>query len=124
MTQMRHTILEIAAICMLGGLAVTATSHAATRITDPRKCATVTPGGPTRHAYWCAKYAAVATVRTVMARRQRVARWYAPVFCDQAGTLLRWRCTTLLGGDSWKVSVVWRATSTGWHRYAAVAKTP
>lgn len=115
---------EILAVCVLGSLAFTATSHAAAaKVTDPRKCATATPGGQAYHAYWCAHNAAVATVRSVLARRQHVARWYAPAFCDQAGPLLRWSCQSFLGGDKWVVAVRWTATSTGWHRYASVAQT-
>ena len=115
---------EILAVCVLGGLAFTANTHAAqTKITDPRKCSTNTPGGQARHAYWCAHNAAVTTVRTVLARRQKAARWYAPVFCSQDGPLLRWSCQSFLGGDKWVVAVRWTATSTGWHRYASVAQT-
>lgn len=116
---MRGRLVEIAAICVLGTLAITATAQASA-VTDPRKCSTVTPGGSAKHAYWCAHDAAVATVKAVMARRQHVTRWYAPTFCNQAGTLLRWSCTTALGGQAWKVAVRWTATSTGWHRYATV----
>ena len=116
---MKSRIVEIAAICVLGSLAVTTVAKASPVI-DPRKCATVTPGGPAKHAYWCAHNAAVATVRSVMARRRHVARWYSPTFCDQNGPLLRWSCTTVNGGTTWKVAVRWTATNSGWHRYATV----
>lgn len=104
-------------------IVLVAAATAQANVADPRRCATNTPGGPTRHAYWCAHNNAVASVRAVMARRQAVAKWYAPTFCDQAGSLLRWRCQTFLGGDKWQVTVTWRATATGWHRYASVVKT-
>lgn len=104
-------------------LALSVVAAAQAGVTDPRKCATVTPGGPSKHAYWCAHNNAVLAVRQVMARHQKVTRWYAPTFCDQGATLLRWSCTTLLGGDLWKVTVTWKATRTGWHRYATVTKT-
>ena len=115
-------LVEIVAVCVLGSLAFSTAAKASTG-TDPRKCATVTPGGPSKHSYWCAKYAAADTVRTVMARKQQVARWYPAVYCDQGPSLLRWSCVTFLGGDHWRIAVRWTATSTGWHRYAAVTKT-
>jgi hypothetical protein len=59
-----------------------------------------------------------------MARKQGLAKWYSPTFCTQNTTLLRWACTTVDGGQTWKVAVSWRATSTGWHRYASVSKQP
>lgn len=117
-------IIEVVAVVVVGGLTFTSVSHATqTKVTDPRKCAAATPGGQAHHAYWCAHTAAVATVRQVLARRQHVRQWYAPTFCDQTATLLRWNCVTFLGGDKWSVTVRWNATSTGWHRYASVVQT-
>lgn len=111
--------------CLIAALIVSAllAASAQAAVTDPRKCSTNTPGGEAHHAYWCAHNAAVATVRTVLARRQNAGRWYAPVFCDQAGPLLRWNCQSFLGGDKWLVTVTWKATSSGWHRYASVVQT-
>jgi hypothetical protein len=119
---MKTWLVEILAVCVLGSLVFTTTSHAST-VTDPRKCSRATPGDQAHHGYWCAKWAAVDTVRVVMARRQSVARWYPAVFCDQGTTLLRWSCQTFLGGDHWKITLRWTATSTGWHRYTTVTKT-
>ena len=114
--------LKFALVAAIVAALATAVSAQA-KVTDPRKCATATPGGTAKHSYWCAHNNAVAAVRAVMARKQGLAKWYSPTFCDQGATLLRWACTTINGGDRWTVTVTWRATSSGWHRYATVTKT-
>lgn len=90
--------------------------------TDPRKCSSSTPGGTSKHAYWCANYAAVTATRASLAKSQKVARWYPGVFCTQKPSLLRWACVTSLGGATWRLTVTFRATSAGWR--TTVARTP
>lgn len=99
-----------------------AATTAAGRPSDPRKCSAVTPGGATKHAYWCAHYAAVAAVRARMAVVQKQPRWYYPTFCDEAGGLLRWRCVTTGGGQTWKAAVTFRATKAGWKTAVTVTQ--
>lgn len=109
-------------VAAAAALWLAATASAAAR--DPRACATLTPGGTTHHAYWCAHNAAVAAVRTRMAAVQHQARWYYPTFCDGAGSLLRWRCTTVGGGQTWAATVRFRATRAGWRTAITVAAKP
>lgn len=91
---------------------------------SPKVCGINTPGGPTRHAYWCSKYAATATARSEMARNQNTKRWFAPTYCDPVnGDTLRWNCLTFLGGDRWTVTVWFRGTADGWKRVVTVTKT-
>lgn len=99
---------EILAVCVLGGLAFTANTHAAqTKITDPRKCVISTPA-------YCASHAAArVAIATVKGTRKTI----APVLahCDEHGSLLRWTCRLNDGGGhGWNVSVVYRGTPNGW----------
>lgn len=111
-TSHRAVLAALAAAAAFAALPAAGTTS--THTGDPRVCATATAGGPTRHAYWCAKAAATDAVRKTMAARQHVARWFYPVFCDERGSLLRWSCTTVRAGTSWHAAVVFAKTATGW----------
>lgn len=81
-------------------------------ISDPRKCAVSTPA-------YCASHAAG---RVAIAKIKAARHPVPPIqaHCDARGSLLRWRCRLNdSGGHGWNVSVVYRATSSGW-RVAAV----
>lgn len=105
------------AILTVALIAATSASAAS----DPRVCATATPGGTPKHAYWCAKAAAADAVRKTMAVRQHQARWFYPVFCDEHGILLRWACVTTGGGQSWHAAVTFTKTAAGWRSRVAVS---
>lgn len=84
---------------------------AASKTGDPRIC---TNAPPTHHAYFCAQAAATNAVRTRMAARQHVTRWYYPVYCDMNRSLLRWKCDLLNGGPYGTAWVTFKNTSRGW----------
>ena len=121
---MKSRLIEIAAICVLGSLALTATSRAAAaKVTDPRKC--VTYSTPAKCAYNAAKLVA----RRVLGRKVGETMWQPPLTCTSAGTLLRWRCwfqtgrTDVLPAKGY-LAVTYKATHTGWHVYTTVVATP
>lgn len=116
MGEMMKVLAEVLAVCVLGGLAFTSTSHAATaKITDPRKCGLAT------RSERCAHDAALLVARKVLAKKLNspVRLYQGPVACKPGRTLLRWRCDFPAG----YVSVVYKATSTGWHVYTRVVPT-
>lgn len=107
--------MKLATIVGMAALALTASS-VASGATDPRVCATVTPGGPSRHAYYCAQAAAKSAVAVKLARINNVRRWYYPIFCNEAGSQLRWRCSLLNAKPYTTATVTFRKTTAGWAR--------
>jgi hypothetical protein len=120
-THRRHRMKHAALIILLAGIAGIAagTARAGYLTGDPRKC-------PVANPRYCAQTAAVATVRTVMAKRKGITKWNDYLSCQpRYGNLLQWKCSHFDSGhNADTISVVFRATSSGWKRVVTVTANP
>lgn len=110
------TLAEILAVCVLGGLAFTANSHAAqAKIRDPRIC---TVKGEAGSPAYCASRAAKAAVKARMAARTHNPRWNLTVICNPEiiSQPLHQKCGwhSVRERKSWGAVVVFARTAAGW----------
>lgn len=97
----RIAILAALLLALLAG-----TAHADYLKGDPRKCPAIRPAD-------CAQQSAVWTTKAWMKTHNLVGY----VGCTRfQGSLLKWDCSIITGGQTTHVRVWFRATSTGWKR--------